>query len=134
MTAHEAVRVRAQGEVDEEAVARLLAKLDAACGRLGLPAEGALTVVRAQAHHVRRPWSATARLLVHDTVVVVHAEETTVRELADRLEDRVLVRAGQAAHHRTHTPPPWRTAGHGGPTGPGTGTNGTSAETPGAGQ
>ncbi|WP_416975019.1 hypothetical protein [Streptomyces sp. 4F14] len=109
MTEHGAVRVRAQGEVDEEAVTRLLVKLRAACGRLGLPAEGALTVVRAAAHHVRRPWTATARLLVDGTVVVVHAEETTARALADRLEDRVLTRAGQAAHRRTHTPPPWRT-------------------------
>ena len=104
MTTHDAVRVRVQGEVDEEAVARLLAKLGAACGRLGLPAEGALTVVRAAARHVRRPWSATARLLVDGTVLVVHAEETTARELADRLEDRVLARA----RHR-HTPPLRRT-------------------------
>ncbi|PWG15361.1 hypothetical protein DF268_00685 [Streptomyces sp. V2] len=110
MTAHGAVRVRAQGEVGEEEVTRLLAKLDAACGRLGLAAEGVLTVVRAQARHIRRPWCATARLLVHGTVLVVHAEEATARELADRLEDRVLARAGQAAHRRTHTPPPWRTA------------------------
>ena len=103
MTAHETVRVRAQGDVDEEAVTRLLAKLDAACGRLGVPAEGTLTVVRARAHHVHRPWSATARLLVHGTLVVVHAQEATARELADRLEDRVLSRAG-----RRHTPPPRR--------------------------
>ncbi|MET8978020.1 hypothetical protein ABZX85_20640 [Streptomyces sp. NPDC004539] len=43
------------------------------------------------------------------TVVVVHAEETTARELADRLADRVLARAGQTAHHHPRTPPPWRT-------------------------
>ncbi|KND28474.1 hypothetical protein [Streptomyces acidiscabies] len=109
MTAHGAVRVRVQGEVDKEEVARVLAKLDAACGRLGLAAEGALTVVRAAARHIRRPWFATARLLVDGTVLVVHAEEATARELADRLEDRVLARAGQAAHRRTHLPPPWRT-------------------------
>jgi len=110
MTTHDAVRVRAQGEVDDETVVRLLTKVGAACDRLGLPAaEGTLTVVRAAAHHVRLPWSATVRLVVGGTVVIAHAEEATPGELADRLEDRVLARAGQRARHRTAAPPPWRT-------------------------
>ncbi|MBW8793416.1 MAG: hypothetical protein JF597_07440 [Streptomyces sp.] len=120
MTIGDAVRVRAQGEVDEDAPGYVRSKVDAAFDRLGLPpAEGPLTVVRAAAPHVRRPWSATARLLVAGSVVVVHAEETTAHELGDRLEDRVRARA-QARADRTDTarrsaaPPPWR----GGPAGP----------------
>jgi len=109
MTTRDAVRVRAQGEVDDETVARLLTKVGAACDRLGLPAvEGTLTVVKAAAHHVRLPWSATVRLVVGDTVVIAHAEEATAGELADRLEDRVLARAGQRSRRRTAAPPPWR--------------------------
>ncbi|MFK0160597.1 hypothetical protein ACIQVK_52240 [Streptomyces sp. NPDC090493] len=120
MTTRDAVRVRAQGEVDEEALGYLRSKVDAAFERLGLPpAEGTLTVVRAAAQHVRRPWSATARLQVADAVVVVHAEEATAHELADRLEDRVRARAEEALHRadaarRSAAPPPWR----GGPAGP----------------
>ncbi|MFJ9709387.1 hypothetical protein [Streptomyces sp. NPDC101234] len=114
MTIRDAVRMRAQGEVDEDALGYVRSKVDAAFERLGLPpAEGTLTVVRAAAPHVRRPWSATARLLVAGTVVVVHAEEPTAHELGDRLEDRVRARA-EAEAHRTDTarrsaaPPPWR--------------------------
>jgi hypothetical protein len=124
MTTRDAVRVRAQGDVDEEALGYVRSKVDAAFERLGLPpAEGTLTVVRAAAQHVHRPWSATARLLVAGAVVVAHAEEATAHELADRLEERVRARAGEAAHRadtarRSAAPPPWR----GGPAGPDEGT------------
>ncbi|MFJ9566200.1 hypothetical protein ACIRQQ_39980 [Streptomyces fuscichromogenes] len=120
MTIRDAVRVRTQGEVDEEALGYVRSKVDAAFDRLGLlPAEGTLTVVRAAAQHVPRPWSATARLQVASAVVVVHAEEATAHELADRLEDRVRARVEEAAHRadtarRSAAPPPWR----GGPAGP----------------
>ncbi|MFG3292912.1 hypothetical protein ACGF3G_29420 [Streptomyces sp. NPDC048179] len=124
MTTRDAVRVRAQGEVDEEALDYVRSKVDAAFDRLGLPsAQGTLTVVRATAQHVQRPWSATARLQVAGTVVVVHAEETTAHELADRLEERVRARVEEAVHRadtarRSAAPPPWR----GGPAGPDQGT------------
>ncbi|MFI6360329.1 hypothetical protein ACIBJF_49185 [Streptomyces sp. NPDC050743] len=117
-----AVRVRAEGDVDEEALAYVRAKVDAALGRPGLPeVTGEVRVARAAAHHVERPWSAGAELRVGSARVVVHAQEASAGELADRLQDRLQDRLrGQvetAVHRgdgarRTATPPPWR----GGPT------------------
>ncbi|WP_433454590.1 hypothetical protein ACQPXS_40985 [Streptomyces sp. CA-142005] len=76
-----------------------------------------MSVARAAAHHVERPWSAGAELRVGSARVVVHAEEASARELADRLQDRLRGQVETAVHRgdgarRTATPPPWR----GGPT------------------
>ncbi|WP_338059053.1 hypothetical protein [Streptomyces humi] len=140
MTTRDAVRVRAQGEVDEEVLGFVRSKVDAAFDRLGLPpAQGTLTVVRAAAQHVQRPWSATARLQAAGTVVVVHAEEATAHELAGRLEDRVRASGGGRAPgghgppvgrtatvaRRTHGTGPEHPVRHVGPIGPGRGTKST---------
>ena len=114
----DAVRVRAEGDVDEEALAYIRAKVDAALGRPGLPAvSGEVRITRAPAHHAEQPWSAGAEIVVGSTLVVVHAREASAHELADRLQERLRGQADQVAHRgdtarRSATPPPWR----GGPT------------------
>ncbi|MEU5591310.1 hypothetical protein [Streptomyces sp. NPDC020298] len=108
------VEVRVEGDVDEEAVAYLREKIDAVLGRPGLPAvNGAVRVARAVAHHAERPWSAGAELVVGNTLVVVHAQEATAHELADRLRDRLRSQMNRVLHRREDarrsvTPPPWR--------------------------
>ncbi|MEU3143030.1 MULTISPECIES: hypothetical protein [unclassified Streptomyces] len=108
------VRVRAEGDVDEESLAYVREKVGAALGRPGLPpASGEVRVVRATAHHVELPWSAGAEIRVGHHLVVVHAREASARELADRLQDRLRSNTDRATHHgdatrRTATPPPWR--------------------------
>ncbi|MGW4075324.1 hypothetical protein ACWELB_17705 [Streptomyces asiaticus] len=109
-----AVEVRVEGDVDEEAVAYLREKVDAVLGRPGVPAvSGAVRVARAVAHHAERPWSAGAELIVGNTLVVVHAQEATGHELADRLQDRLRSQMNRVLHRkeearRSATPPPWR--------------------------
>ncbi|WP_445519790.1 hypothetical protein [Streptomyces sp. NEAU-174] len=109
-----AVEVRVEGDVDEEAVAYLREKVDAVLGRPGVPAvSGAVRVARAVAHHAERPWSAGAELIVGNTLVVVHAQEATGHELADRLHDRLRSQMNRVLHRkeearRSATPPPWR--------------------------
>jgi hypothetical protein len=111
-----AVRLRADGEVDEETLAYARTKIDAVVGRAGLPpVTGKVRITRAAAHHADRPWSATAALHVGNREVVVLAEEATGREVVDQLQDRLRRQTDTAAHtsnngHRT-TPPSWR-GGH----------------------
>ncbi|BCM64784.1 MULTISPECIES: hypothetical protein [Streptomyces] len=114
VTSTVAVEVRVEGDVDEDAAAYLREKLDAVLGRPGVPdVSGTVRVVRAVAHHAERPWSAGAEFVVGNTFVVVHAQEATAHELADRLQDRLRSRLHRALHRRQEarrsaTPPPWR--------------------------
>jgi hypothetical protein len=113
------VRVRTEGDVDEEALAYVRTKVDAALGRPGLPAaHGEVRISRAAGHHAEHPWSAEAEIVVGDALVVVHAREASAHELADRLQDRLRGRTDRVVHRgdaarRSATPPPWR----GGPAG-----------------
>ncbi|GGY14562.1 hypothetical protein [Streptomyces anandii] len=108
------IRVRAEGDVDAEALAYVREKVGAALGRPGLPpASGEVRVARAAAHHVGLPWSAGTEIRLGDDLVVVHAQEASARELADRLQDRLRAATERAAHRgdtarRSATPPPWR--------------------------
>ncbi|MER5480280.1 hypothetical protein ABT026_25410 [Streptomyces sp. NPDC002734] len=110
----DAVRVRADGDVDEESLAYVREKVATALGRPGLgPVNGEVRVLRASAPHVELPWWAGADLQVGEDLVVVHVREATVRELADRLHDRLRGRVERVAHRaedarRTSAPPPWR--------------------------
>ncbi|MEU3254153.1 hypothetical protein [Streptomyces sp. NPDC006997] len=118
--AHDAggVRVRTRGAVPEEDLAYLRAKIDSALDRPGLPAvTGEVRIVRATATHTASPWSAGGEIRVGGELIVVHDEEPSARELADRLHDLLRARADRLSHRgevarRTATPPPWR----GGPT------------------
>jgi len=110
-----AVRVRAEGgDVDEQALAYVRTKVDAALDRPGLPAvAGEVRVVRAEANHVEQPWSAGAEIRVGGELLVVHAREASAHELGDRLQDRLRTRLDRLADRRetsrrTATPPPWR--------------------------
>ncbi|GGZ20313.1 hypothetical protein [Streptomyces poonensis] len=109
-----AVRVRAEGDVDEESLAYLREKVVAVLDRPGLPpVSGEVRVTRATAHHVALPWSAGAEIQVGTDLVLVHAREASAHELADRLQDRLRSRTVRAAHRRdairrTAAPPPWR--------------------------
>ncbi|GAA2911762.1 hypothetical protein ACFQZ0_03745 [Streptomyces erythrogriseus] len=108
------VRVRADGEVDEESLAYLREKVGTALDRPGLPpVSGEVRVARASAQHVELPWSAGADIRVGRHLVTVHAHEASARELADRLHDRLRAGAERVVHRgdttrRTATPPPWR--------------------------
>ncbi|MHC3472700.1 hypothetical protein ACYF6T_28975 [Streptomyces sp. 7R007] len=112
--ATDAVRVRAEGNVDEEALGYVRAKVHAVLDRPGLPVVGGeVRVARASAHHVEQPWSAAAEIRVGGELLVVHAGEATAHELADRLQDRLRARLDRLAHRgdcarRSATPPPWR--------------------------
>ncbi|WP_055555002.1 hypothetical protein [Streptomyces sp. NBRC 110028] len=109
-----AVQVRAEGEVAEEALAYVRTKVGTALNRPGIPeVSGEVRITRAAAHHVEQPWSAGAELVVGNTLVVVHAQEATAHELADRLQDRLRSRLNRVLHRReaarkAATPPPWR--------------------------
>ncbi|NUS27861.1 MAG: hypothetical protein HOV92_27065 [Streptomyces sp.] len=108
------IEVRATGNVDAEALGYLRSKVVAAFERPGLgDVTGEVRVALAAAQHVGRPWSAAAEIRVGDALVVVHAEEASVHELADRLQDRLRGGADRAAHRgeearKSATPPPWR--------------------------
>ncbi|QTD96916.1 hypothetical protein [Streptomyces cyanogenus] len=109
-----AVEVCVEGDVEEEAVAYVREKVGAVLGRPGVPAvSGAVKIARAVAQHTERPWSARAELVVGNTLVVVHAQEVTAHELADRLQDRLRSQVNLVPHRREETrgsatPPPWR--------------------------
>ncbi|MFF8941570.1 hypothetical protein ACF1A5_04655 [Streptomyces sp. NPDC014864] len=109
-----AVRVRAEGDVDEQALAYVREKVGAALDRPGLPpVSGEVRIARAAAPHTEQPWSAGAEIRVGSDLVVVRAREGSARELADRLQDRLRNRTDRAAHRsdtarRAATPPPWR--------------------------
>ncbi|GGZ96138.1 hypothetical protein ACFOOM_17680 [Streptomyces echinoruber] len=113
------VRIRSTGDVDGEALAYVREKVDAVLGRAGLPvADGDVRIIRSTAHHVRQPWTASAEIRLGGELVVVHAQEASACEMADRLQDRLRARTDRAAHRwdaarRSATPPPWR----GGPRG-----------------
>ncbi|WP_306191498.1 hypothetical protein [Streptomyces sp. MK5] len=104
-----AVRVRAEGDVDADALAYVREKVGAALERPGLPpVSGEVRITRAAAHHVELPWAAGAEIRVGGELVVVRA-----RELADRLQDRLRARTDRTTHRedaarRAATPPPWR--------------------------
>ncbi|MEU5998986.1 hypothetical protein ABZ837_14280 [Streptomyces sp. NPDC047197] len=108
------VRVRVEGDVDEESLAYLKEKVGAALDRPGLtPVRGEVRVVRAAGHHVELPWSAGAEIRLDGDLVVVHAREASARELADRLRDRLRERTERTTHRRAEArrvapPPPWR--------------------------
>ncbi|MET9908158.1 hypothetical protein ABZZ74_15255 [Streptomyces sp. NPDC006476] len=108
------LRVRAEGEVDEEALAYVRAKVRAALERPGLPAvDGEVRISRAGAHHDERPWSAGGEIRVGSDVVVVHAREASAHELADRIQGRLRTQVERLTHRgnaarRTAAPPPWR--------------------------
>ncbi|MFJ6898057.1 hypothetical protein [Streptomyces hokutonensis] len=112
------VQVRTEGDMDEEALAYLRAKLSAVLDRPGLaPVGGEVRIARAAAHHAEQPWSAKAEIRVGSDLLVVHAREASAHELADRLQDRLRSRLDRVVHRedtarRSATPPPWR----GGPT------------------
>ena len=113
-TGADAVEVRVEGDVSAEAVAYVREKVNAVLGRPGLSAvSGAVMVAKAVAHHAERPWTAGAEFIVGNTRVVVHAQEATARELADRLQDRLRSQMNRVLHRkeearRSATPPPWR--------------------------
>lgn len=108
------VDVRTEGDVDEEALAYLRAKLSVVLDRPGLaPVGGEVRIARAAAHHVEQPWSAGVEIRVGGDLVIVHAHEASAHELADRLQDRLRHRLDRVAHRtdtarRSATPPPWR--------------------------
>jgi hypothetical protein len=113
------VSVRAVGDVDEGALDHVRTRVEAALDRPGLPdVSGMVRVGRAAARHDEQPWSATAEIRVGNVLVVAHAREASVHELAERLQDRLRGQADRAVHRadearRAATPPPWR----GGPQG-----------------
>ncbi|MFI1169552.1 hypothetical protein ACH4UM_39900 [Streptomyces sp. NPDC020801] len=114
VTTTAAVQVRAEGEVDADALAYIQEKVGAALDRPGLPpVSGEVRIARAAAHHAEHPWTAAAEIRVGGDLVVVHAREASAHELADRLQDRLRARTERAAHRgdaarRSATPPPWR--------------------------
>ena len=109
-----AVQVRTDGDVDDEALAYIRAKVDAALSRPGLAAvSGRVTIGRATAHQVQLPWSAGAEIHVGDHLIVVHLREAGAHALADRLQDRLRAQVEKAVHRadtarRSAGPPPWR--------------------------
>ncbi|WP_405734490.1 hypothetical protein OG607_40140 [Streptomyces sp. NBC_01537] len=112
--AAEAVRVRAEGDVGEEALAYIRTKVGAIVTRQGLPAvTGEVRIAKASAHHTEHPWSAVAELQVGSVVVVAHAREATSEEVTDRLQDRLRRQVERVAHDgnaaaRRAVTPPWR--------------------------
>ncbi|MER5374990.1 hypothetical protein [Streptomyces sp. NPDC002553] len=108
------VRVRRTGDVDDQALAHVRTKVDAVLGRPGLPpVSGEVRIGKAAAHHAGPPWTAGAEIRVGRDFVVVHAEEATAHELADRLQDRLRGQVERVVHRwdaarRSATPPPWR--------------------------
>ncbi|MFE1437202.1 hypothetical protein [Streptomyces sp. NPDC058739] len=109
-----AVQIRTDGDVDDEALTYLRAKVGAALARPGLSAvSGRMNVARDSAHHVHLPWTAGAEIHVGGHLIVVHAREADAHALADRIQDRLRAQLERAAHRvekarRTAAPPPWR--------------------------
>ncbi|MFR9799812.1 hypothetical protein ACL02U_28530 [Streptomyces sp. MS06] len=110
-----AVRVRAaEGDVDEASLSYVRTKVHAVLDRPGLPELGGeVRVSRAAAHRTEQPWSAGGEIRLGGELIVVRAREASVRELADRLQDRLRGQVERVAHRgddarRTAAPPPWR--------------------------
>lgn len=109
-----AVLVRADGDISEESLSYVRAKIAAVVDRQELPAvAGEVRVTRAVAQHTERPWSAVAEIRVGHTLVIAHAREATGHELADRLQDRLRGQVDRVVHRRdtarrSAAPPPWR--------------------------
>ncbi len=96
-----AVRVRADGAVDEASLAHVREQVGAVLGRPGLPpVSGEVRVTRAGTTQLARPWFAGAEIQVGDDLVVVHAREASALALADRLRDRLRSRTDRAARTR----------------------------------
>jgi hypothetical protein len=103
------VLVRAQGDVSAEILAYVQDRIDTAVGRPGLPPiTGEVRITRVAAHPAERPWSAVAEVRAGHAVVVVHAQEATGRELADRLRTQVEHAVHDGRADRAATAPPWR--------------------------
>ncbi|MHB9864222.1 hypothetical protein [Streptomyces sp. YIM S03343] len=113
-SATDAVRVRAEGDVGEEALEYVRTKVNAALDRPGLPVvDGEVRIVRATAHHAEFPWRAGGEFRVGSDLLVVHAREASAHELGDRLQDRLKGRLERVADRRetarrSAAPPPWR--------------------------
>ncbi|MER6489989.1 hypothetical protein ACFYZI_32140 [Streptomyces griseorubiginosus] len=113
------VGVRAEGDVHEQELAYIRAKVRAALDRPGLPtAIGEVRISRATAHHAGQPWTAGGEIRVGRDVVVVHAREASAHELAARLQDRLRGQVERLTHRadaarRGAEPPPWRGGGAG---------------------
>ncbi|WP_432138380.1 MULTISPECIES: hypothetical protein [unclassified Streptomyces] len=107
------VLVRAEGDVREDDLAYVRAKVDAALDRPGLPAvSGEVRVAHVPAH-TGQPWSAGGEIRVGCDLVLVHADEASAHELADRLQDRLRGQVDRVLHRgetarRATAPPPWR--------------------------
>ncbi|MET9730228.1 hypothetical protein ABZZ79_05990 [Streptomyces sp. NPDC006458] len=117
-----ALRIHTDGDVGDEELTYIRAKVGAALARPGLSSvSGRVTVTRDAAHHVRLPWAAGAEIRLGGHLIVVHAREADAHALADRIEDRLRARVERAAHRaeqirRSAAPPPWRGgAGQAGP-------------------
>ncbi|MFJ4201155.1 hypothetical protein ACIP2Y_16195 [Streptomyces sviceus] len=112
------VGVRAEGDVGEQELAFIRAKVQAALDRPGLPdVVGEVRISRATAHHAGRPWTAGGEIQVGGDLLVVHAREASAQELASRLQDRLRGQVERVTHRgdaarKAAGPPPWR----GGPT------------------
>ncbi|MER6631250.1 hypothetical protein ABT301_24030 [Streptomyces sp. NPDC000987] len=110
----QAVQVRAEGQVDEATLDYVRTKVNAVFDRPGLPAvTGEVRIAKATAHHVEQPWSAAAEIRVGSELLVVHADEASAHEVADRLQDRLRGRLDRLADRwatarRSAAPPPWR--------------------------
>ena len=108
------VRVRGTGDMDEQALVYVRTKVDAVLGRSGLPpVSGEVRIEKSATHHAGHLWKAGAEIRVGRDLVLVHAEEATVHELADRLQDRLRGQVDRVVHredtaHKSATPPPWR--------------------------
>ena len=115
-TATPAVRVRVEGDVDDETIAYLRAKVIAVLHRPALRScDGEIRIGRAAAHHVEQPWAAGIGIRVGTIRLVVHARAASAHEPADRLQDRLRHRLDRLTHRadtvrRTAGPPPWRGA------------------------
>ncbi|KAF5990760.1 hypothetical protein [Streptomyces sp. WAC00263] len=110
------VRLRTDGDVDEATLEYARQKIDAVLGRPGLPTvTGEVRITKATTRHADRPWTASAEVRVGGRAVVVHAEETTSREVIDQLQDRLRRHTDKAAHARAGgrrpVTPPWRGGG-----------------------
>lgn len=135
-----AVRIRTDGDVDDETLTHIRTKVGAALARPGLPdVTGRITVSHDTAHHVVLPWAAGAEIRVGGHLVVVHAREADAHTLADRLEDRLRAQVERAEHRadsarRTAGPPPWRggEAGEGHGPAPADGSSPTEGSSPAA--
>ncbi|WP_326600330.1 hypothetical protein [Streptomyces sp. NBC_01803] len=86
----EPVRVRAEGDIDEDVLGYARRKIDALVSRPGTPGvTGEVKLVRAATRHAGHPWSATAEVRMGTRLLVAVAEEATFQETIDKLQDRL---------------------------------------------